>query len=39
MRTGVYRSVLSPNELLKDYPNHSTVVDLFDMGLAVNPDV
>ena len=36
---GVYRSVLSPNVLLKDYPNHTTVVDLFEMGLALNPNV
>ena len=36
--TGVYRSVLSPDELLKDYPNHTTVVDLFERGLSLNPD-
>jgi long-chain acyl-CoA synthetase len=34
--TGVYRTVLSPNELLKDYPNHTTVVDVFERGLALN---
>ena len=38
VETGIYRSVLSPNELLKDYPNHSTVVDLFERGLALNPN-
>lgn len=36
--TGVYRSVLSPNELIKDYPNHTTVVDVFERGLALNPN-
>jgi long-chain acyl-CoA synthetase len=36
--TGVYRTVLSPDELIKDYPNHTTVVDVFERGLAVNPN-
>jgi long-chain acyl-CoA synthetase len=35
---GVFRSVLSPNELLKGYANHSTIVDLFEMGVALNPN-
>jgi hypothetical protein len=34
----VYRSVLSPNELLCG-DSHHTIVDLFEMGYSLNPNV
>ncbi|KAJ3189101.1 Long-chain-fatty-acid--CoA ligase 5 [Gaertneriomyces sp. JEL0708] len=36
--TGIFRSALSPDELVKDYPNIKTVYDLLEHGIKVNPN-
>ncbi|KNC98543.1 uncharacterized protein SPPG_06233 [Spizellomyces punctatus DAOM BR117] len=36
--TGIFRSALSPGELVKDYPGIKTVYDLLEQGIKTNPN-